>query len=211
MKYTRLSGKPVQISPEAADKVIKAIKANPNQTVRDYEAATLVSVNTINLVLECTPQGQKLVREGKVAYVFTRGRTPAWVDLKGATIKAPAANYVPALFRSSVALTHVKTPEIASDASTLSVLATEALSRPSSSPTRRKAKLELIQSLTNAMAAREEERANRVAQLEAEIATLERYNTTLERTVELERERASVQMGNLSGLLPAPAQTANNG
>jgi hypothetical protein len=208
--FTRKNGKQVLIATNAFQTIIKAIKAEPGLETFDYEAKTLVAVSTINHILECTAEGHRLVKAGKVAYNPNRpGVAPAWTKIKGAVLPLPTVKAVAALRFDGVRLqaTDIAAEEVRSDYTTLVDLADEAALRPSASPRLRAARRDRMVEISNGQATREDVKSKVIDTMRVEMEAVKDYNRLLKETVELRAQLMLVSPKDTNGqggvLIPA--------
>lgn len=206
--FTRKNGKQIVIATAAFQTITKAIKAEPGLETFDYEAKTLVPVTTINHILECTAEGHRLVKAGKVAYNPNRkGKAPAWTTIKGAQLPAPTTKAMSALRFDGVRLqpSAITAEEVRSDYTRFVDMADEAALRPSQSPKLRAARRDRMIEISNGQAGREDAKTKMISTLQLEMDAVRDYNRLLKETVELRAQLTLMNPKDSTGGVAVPA------
>lgn len=89
-------------SQATVNSIVEAVETAPNGSVPYYAYITGISAIVINTVLLESPQGQDLVKAGKIA-LPQRGRKPRWASLKGAKAQARGSKVKITINTNSVA------------------------------------------------------------------------------------------------------------
>lgn len=206
--YSRLNGRKITLSDDKLSHIVRTIKANPGRMVRDYEIIlagkeVYVSLSDINLALECTNEGKKLVRAGKVAYRKTRGRAASWTMIRGATINAPAADYVPSVFQPRRLTDPNMNAAIAADANHMLEMVSDVITRPSRGRHRYASLTEISLQIENT-ARREDSRAKEVEAAEILLSSAHSTIVRLTQTVQQFDQGTQVLLGHLNAANPTP-------
>lgn len=189
--FTRSSKATCLISHQNIRATISAIKSRPGQTVRDYRIimandSVFASVNTINLVLECTPEGRDVVRKGMVTRLPTRGPSPTWTKLKGAIVKQPSLAYRPAVYnRATLDMGSDVEAEIVSDANSTLQIAADAIMRTATSAKTAAHVIDVLRDIVHASASREDMRAKANIDYEARIDGLTKTLASQNKLIDL--------------------------
>lgn len=210
--YTRQNGRRIILSDDKVSSIVRFIRAHPGQRVSDYEIMlagkdVFVSANDINLTLECTTEGKKLVRGGKVSYRKTRGKAPAWTMIKGAVINAPDANYSPAIYQPRRLTDETLDTAITADANHMLDMVAAAITRPTRGKTRFATVAELSLQIENT-ARREDSRAKALTEANYRIESAHATIGRLTQVVSALDQGAQTLLAHHSvPATPAPAET----
>jgi hypothetical protein len=209
--FTRSTGTSVLISHNNIRAVVAAIKSRPGQTTSDYRLilandGVYVSRNVINLVLECTPEGNEVVRKGFVTRLPSRGTVPTWTTIKGAIVKQPNLNYKPTRYnRATIDMGSGVEAEIESDANSALQIAADAIMKVGSARTAAHV-IDTLRDITHATASREDMRAKMNQDYDAQIAALSRTLASQDKLIAL-MERVHDGDRRLASLTFNPGQT----